>query len=208
MLGTLIKPKSIIEKRLESTYSAVEHMRALGYNGRKYVKSFISNSSYSYDNRIPIAQTIRSLQKCKDLSNEFNIVERDESVKKKILTKSKDRYSSTDIILEIPLIFYTQLPAKIHTILQFDINNITYSAKAITPMPTNEALAQIRKHGKRFNHLELWWVPNDVLVEKIPDPDPIVVGVIKLPDDTSFNFELHRWVDESVEAEYWTKEGY
>jgi hypothetical protein len=73
-------------------------------------------------------------------------------------------------------------------------------------------MEQLSKHGNRFDHCECWWVPNSFNIEKKPKPktpDPILVGVITVPVlKKKYCFELHRWIDETVETGWWSLEGY
>jgi hypothetical protein len=183
--------------------AAFDYMKVLGREGRRELSNFMSGQHNPYYRKSP-AKTIRALQRCVSLAPMFPTVERDETCVRKVSVS--ERYENVEI--EIPLIFWAKLPAKIHTAQTIRRNDKSYSVKAVTPMPTPEALAAIRTHASKFDHVELWWVPNDVLVERIPDPDPIVVGVVEIPDGSRFCFELHRWIDESVEVGWWAREGY
>ena len=204
MIGTITttaKPQEL----LSSAYAARDAMRAIGWRGRKQLGKFMYASTRTYAESS--AKTIRSLERAVSLSAIFPVVELDSSATRIIRTDKKERYAETADI-EVPLVFTTLLPASIKTTIKFTVGKQDYEASATTPMPTTEALAAIRQHKDKFDALQLWWVPNDILVEAIPDPDPMVVGVIEVPGNPSFFFELHRWIDESVEAGWWTREGY
>lgn len=206
MIGTIERP-GIAVKALSAAMSAVDYMRAVGFRGRRAMRQFLSNGErHNSVYRRGSARTIRALQRCVQFSAEFKIVDRDESAIRRINVKADDQYRS-DSIADVPLVFHARLPAKIKTRLQFKCGNKHFTADATTPMPTTEALDAIRKHGKRFDHVELWWVPNDLLVERV-EPDPIIVGVVEVPGNRAMHFELHRWIDESVEVGWWAREGY
>jgi hypothetical protein len=203
MIGT-ISTTGKPQKLLSAAYAARDAMRAIGWVGRKQVKLFVDgNGRYGK----PIAKTVRQLERAVAWSAQFPMVEFDESCTRLISVKTNEHYSS-DAQVEAPLLFRTRLPASTKTKMTFRSGETDYSAIAITPMPTMEAIQAIRQHGKKFDELQLWWVPHDILGEKIPDPDPMVVGVIHVPGHPDFFFELHRWIDETVEASWWTREGY
>lgn len=107
--------------------------------------------------------------------------------------------------ISVPLVWSSRLPAKQHT----TIHSGNYNFTAKTPQPTSQAMALLKEHKDKFDHMELWWVPKDVLVEAIPPKpiDPILVGVVKLAN-RSVCFELCRWIDETTEEGWWSKEGY
>jgi hypothetical protein len=207
MIGTIERP-GIATKALSAAMAAVDHMRAVGWRGRRAMRQFLVAGGERKNRRWRNgpAKTIRALQRCVQLSAEFKIVERDETAIRKIKVKADNQYG-TDSVADVPLVFHTRLPAKIKTKLDFRCGDKRFTAEAVTPMPTTEALDAIRKHGKRFDRVELWWVPNDLLVERI-EPDPIIVGVVEVPGNRAMHFELHRWIDESVEVGWWSREGY
>lgn len=159
--------------------------------------------AYHQDSLESMQKTIVALEKCIPLEQSFKSVTIDQTATRIIKCKCK-RYgddSMADIV--VPLIWNAKVP--LGTFHEMEIRG--YKIKTRTPAPVKKAIEEIKKHKDKFDEIQLWWVPRDFIVEKIPDPDPIIVGVIKSPA-IDFCFELHRWIDESVEDEYWTKEGY
>ncbi len=137
------------------------------------------------------------LERCVELEKQFNVVKRDLGVLRPC-TSSKGN------IFMIPLVFGVKLPATVYAVHEQD--NAKFRARV--PRPTPEASDALREHGGKFDHMELWWVPRDILVEEIPDHDPILVGAIDIPRIGTRFFELHRWIDETVEDGWWKSEGY
>jgi hypothetical protein len=208
MIGTITTNATRITKRLSAALAAKNFLRAMGRDGRRELYDFVDHHKYG----VSIAKTIRQLERAVSLSTMFKVVERDISVTRAASVNRKNQYQSSAKI-EIPLVFRATIPLKVKSEMEVTLDMQAYKVTAITPMPTDESLAAIRQHKGKFDWLELWWVPNEILVEKIPDPDPILVGAIKIPGRSHssgevFYFELHRWIDESVEAGWWTKEGY
>jgi hypothetical protein len=152
-----------------------------------------------------LEEVVEKLKRCSELEKKFNLVQRDETCKKQI--KHPDSYlRKQGKTLEIPLIFHTKIPCKAST----SMRRGSYNIKTKTPTPTTEALKVIKETQGLFEHYEVWWVPNNLLIEKLPPKnlDPIVVGVINIPRVGNYCFELHRWVDDKVETPWWSQEGY
>jgi hypothetical protein len=105
--------------------------------------------------------------------------------------------------ITFPLVWSAKLPAKPVQVIRKGYKRF----EAKTPEPTVEAGMLLAKHKDKFDHMEVWWVPKDVLVIKEP-VDPILVGAIKVPNFDTVYFELCRWVDEGVETGWWAREGY
>lgn len=200
MIGVTEFSTSVATKRLHEETEAVRALRSLGRTTRRILKEYGLTDVKGYGRDDCRAKRIRALRRCESLATMFREVQRDESVKRKVKIDSR-------LSLEAPLIFHASIPASRITTIEFYIERQHYSAKALTPMPTIEALDAIRQHQHLFDDVEVWWVPNDILIEKVPDPDPIVVGVIRVGDDR-FYYELHRWVDEDHELSWWSKEAY
>lgn len=198
MLGTLSIPATAISKLLAVSEEALRARRAMSPAVRKHLKSVHKRDKTK---EVYHPDAIRFLRRAAALSEQFPVVQFDDTAKRKM----KVRHSTT---IEAPLLFYAQLPLKPTTTIRHYESNYGYNLTSRTPQPTKKAIKALKDHGKKFDRLQLWWVPNDVLVEKIPDPDPILVGIIDMDKYGSYSFELARWVDESVEAGYWAKEGY
>jgi len=158
----------------------------------------------------------KALQRCAKLKRSFKIVRKDTATLRKM---EKDK-----VEFEIPLVFSVELPAPLmwkgyatkdgKVVSLKDArsemyNHGGYELKLQVPPPTKEAITAIKteKVKKQFDSMELWWVPLDIMVEKI-EPDPVLVGKVNVPGIGDVYFEQTRWIDESVESGYWTKEGY
>lgn len=198
MIGTLIPGIGAIGRELIAAETAMTTLRQLGPRGRHYISDNAYNFSKKWNDNL--AADIRALRRAHLLSKQFKQVKIDKTVTRLV--------NGTRHQIKIPLVFQAELPIKVIHQFHVTIDRETYQVSCKAPMPTNEAISALKEHGSKFDHTEVWWVPNDVLVERIPDPDPIVVGCIKLHRADHVYFELHRWTDESVETAYWAKEGY
>lgn len=198
MIGTRPIPKT----RIESIHATLVQAQAImknEYLGREVFKSF------GFDVEA-VTGALKSIDRVFELSEQFPPIMRDPEIRRKV--QSKSRFGDSPIV-EIPLVFYAELPAQnITRQLVFAMNGGQVQVSAVTPVPTEKALQMIKEHKSKFDKLEIWWVPNDILVEKLPDPDPVLVGRIDVKHVGSIYFELCRWVDESVESGYWSREGY
>jgi hypothetical protein len=139
--------------------------------------------------------------RCAKLNKTFRRVSRDESIKR----NCKPPSGYEDRIVQVPLVFCSLIPAPMIFGTVSSCGRHRISAKV--PSPTPEAMKALGEHGKKFDHLELWWVPKDILIEKIPDPDPMLVGVVEGGDLGDVHFELCRWIDETVEDGWWAAGG-
>ncbi len=194
MLGTIVKPASGIETKYLKSCEVTSLLRKMGRFNRHNV-GIGYELSYHHQDRI-------ALKRCVELAKQFKIVSIDETVERKIKTKEGD-------IIVCSLVFSCNLPLKTITTKRVKgKNGKDYELKSNTPLPTKEGLEAIREHRNKFDKLGLWWVPNEITVEEIKEYDPILVGKIETKFHGSICFELHRWVDENFEAEYWSKEGY
>lgn len=196
MIGLIEHVSSPAAKQLQDEIDALLALRSAGNRIRRVWKT-----EYKGRHGWSRAQRIRALRRCEELSRRFREVQRDETVTRRM--QAKGSRESVDI----PLIFHTSLPLKRETTITVYRGRDTYSATARSPMPTVEALDAMREHKHLFDYLEIWWVPNDVLVEKLPDPDPILVGAVQV-ENQRFYYELSRWVDEDAELGWWSKEAY
>jgi len=163
----------------------------------------------SYDQRIAIYKNPELGEKLKQEEAEKRQVKKSKkSPKYKIPAKRQLPISFKPIeTISIPLVWSTKIPAKPFQM----ITKGNHRLKAKTPEPTVEAIELLTEHKEKFDHLEVWWVPKDVLVSVIPPKqpvDPILVGAIKVPGFDIIYYELCRWEDESVEIGWWSKEGY
>lgn len=207
MLGTL-EHTGTIARRLADAESALMGYRAIPQRARKELQRHMSQKYGNGQSELVITETIRGLRRCSDLERQFRVVSLDTSVKR--LVPGTDSYGRFVVNIEVPLVWSARLPlAKVVELKGRQTNSTNeYRCKANTPMPTMEAIQALKKHGHLFEWHEVWWVPNEVLVEKLPDPDPILVGGVKIHNDQTYYFELHRWIDENVELGWWSKEGY
>lgn len=210
MIGTRII-ENPVKAQLQAATDSLTALRMLGREGRKFIAA--RHTPYR-TNRQPssayIVLAIRALRRCHYLAQQFKVVEIDRSCTRNVKTKD-------DKIVEFPLIFHSPIPAKRVTTLEFrdpehanerEPWRYVLRCSAMTPLPTLEATHQISKHRDKFDHLEVWWVPNDILVERIEKPDPILVGAVVVPNHETMYFELCRWIDESVESGWWSREAY
>lgn len=186
-----------------------------------------------------IAKRAKALPRAAELAREFRVVYLDESLKRTVLVAN--RWSGTQQEVSVPFIFTARLPAKgrkSYTVVvpgrQGSERNLVvghrvrrrtwfnrmearpqrYTVSAVTPIPQDAALDALQKHGSKFDHTEVWWVPKDVTVkESRPEPaDPIIVGVIEAPrknrEAERFCFELYRWEQPDLENPYFAHEAY
>lgn len=212
MIGTLTVT-GIAQKKLEITMRAAECLKAAGQAGRSFIKPRCNGrgrGNHKYLRHGELFGSIRAFRRCVELEKQFPVVTRDASCTRMVKRESTGYNDRGPTEVEIPLIFYAQLPVKRRTKIEIPIEGERshYEISATSPVPTVEATRAIAQHREKFDHLEVWWVPNDVLVEIIPDPDPLLVGVIDIPNGEKMYFELHRWIDESVESGWWAREGY
>lgn len=157
-------------------------------------------SKIGEDNILNNPKLQEAIDRCLKLKGQFKVVKRDISVLRRIPVGEK--VARNRQYLEVPLVWRSVLPVKAVKVRTFEGHTI----KAKVPHPTAQAVKQIEKHGEKFDKMEIWWVPNDLVAKKIPDP--VLVGRIDLPNIGRVYFELHRWVDETSESAYWSKEGY
>lgn len=194
MLGTFNRTQTEIERLFESSINAQKCIWRMGY---RYRKDVCSRYAMAY-----AREDLKALRKCVELSKNFPVVKIDESVERSIKT-------TTGEVIKCRLVFSCNLPLKPVTTQRVKgKNGKEYDLKSQTPLPTKEALGAIKSHGKRFDKLALWWVPNEIVAEEVKELDPIIVGKISTHYHGDICFELHRWIDENFEASYWNKEAY
>lgn len=182
---------------LNAVEEEIRTLHKVGPEGRKFL------TEYGVKPRVDtLIKAAKKLREVVDLSKRFLVLRRDPSLKRKV--RGSDRH-----VIEVPLVFTAILPAK--PVVTFEVEGRDYDTVRIsaqTPSPTQEAAEAKKKYAKLFDHLELWWVPNDILVEPLPKPDPVLVGYVAIPGKRGFYFQLHRWIDETVECAWFAKEGY
>jgi len=203
MLGTVMVTETWYEQELDRMRVGLQGLHAMGRVGRQTL-------GIKTRDAIPKGR-LSTLRRCRDLANDFKPIKRDESVKRQV--KVTGGFSRQDHSVMLPLVWWAQLPAEPTTRRSKTIGGNRYNMSARTPVPTPEAMDAVRAHRDRFDHCEVWWVPQEVLVEPIPEPDPVVVGAITVPARGSGRhadhyFELYRWIDETVEDAYWFREAY
>lgn len=142
------------------------------------------------------------LKRCDALAREFKVVKRDDSLVRRKVFFGQDRRQE---MLDVPLVWSATLPAPRTSKYR---SQHGHDLSSRVPPPPPEAVEQLRLHRAKFERTEVWWVPRDIMVEKPPAPDPIVVGAVQTNTQGTFYFELHRWIDEDYEDSYWAKEGY
>lgn len=186
-------------KKLQATEKVVSNIESGGKTG---IEIFNAHGGASVLKKLKLHLSF--LSRCAELEKQFKSVTLDAEAVRTIRDESGHN-------LTVQLIFRAGLPAK----LVSKIRKEGHYFKAKTPSPPPEAMQAISEHGKLFDGLEIWWVPKEIIVEKIPDPDPILIGRIgefsdddeKAMNNAAF-FELHRWIDDSVEDGWWSKEAY
>lgn len=194
MLGTKLLEQNLSEIRYQKSCEITKLLRQMGYWHRKRICSSYELKYHREDRR--------KLKYCVELSKQFRSVAIDEKIERRIKTTGGE-------VITCPLVFSANLPLKnITTKRVKGKNGKEYELKTRTPLPTKEALDAIKYHKHRFEQLALWWVPNEITVDEVKELDPILVGKIETRLYGNICFELHRWVDENFEAEYWAKEGY
>lgn len=104
---------------------------------------------------------------------------------------------------EIPLVWSVVLPTKHRTVTVSthawsSCHRFDYDVSSPVPLPPAEALDALEKYQGIFDSFELWWIPCNLTFVRRPDPDPMVVGVLKGGTGPIY-FELYRWIDETVE---------
>lgn len=118
-------------------------------------------------------------------------------------------------IIQGPLVFKRRLPIprseKISVIeVQFPAKSgPVYKVSAATPALPEEAEPVVVAACQDFDYLEVWWVPNEVFVEPLKLPDPVVVGLIEHPfKQEPAAFSIYKWLEPTIESAYWASEGY
>ena len=130
-------------------------------------------------------------EKVMAISEKFPIVEIDTTLTKKMKANNGN-------IVEMPLLFHTNLPANKTTSI---FVNDKFTITSDTPYPTTKTIELLKTHKNDFDGFELWWVPKDIIMEEVK-PDPILVGYINYKYLGKTYFELTRWIDESTEEIY------
>jgi len=158
------------------------------------------------DNKIRLKGQLEECERAIELSKEFRRIKLDTSVTREVHTRRANTFGEGHPIkITVPLVFTAKLPAP-RRVSKRGIGT-QFMAVARVPEPPKDALDALNTHGSKFDHMEVWWIPSDILVQPIPKPDPIIVGVIKVGTEP-IHFEIYRWTDERVESKYWAREGY
>jgi len=175
----------------------------------------IGLSKKGFDNKFVDAR-LSKLNECTQIAKIYKPVVYDHAAKRKVPFERKSNYGSIESqeILDISLIFTCPIPVtkKKHS-FSFTGKKSNYEVSARVPNPPLEAIKALSLVEKNtFDSFNLWWVPKDVFVKEIK-PDPIIVGMKKVPrfyeyGEDYFYFEIYRWIDETVENPYWASEAY
>lgn len=198
MQGILEIRQSDIATKLEQAKGLVATLDAVPSQAIE----FLVSEGLHRDFAAKLDERVEKLERVNSLAAMFPEVSLDLSCVRKVRT-SRDR----DGDIEIPLVFSHKVPLPISHQSEHVYGSGRYHVTARCPVPVPEALKAIKEHKTKFDHLEVWWVPNDVLIVKIPDPDPLLVGAAHDGDQFRY-FELHRWIDESVEDPWWSGAAY
>lgn len=199
MIGVSVHSQSKFTQALASTNQILDFLSGLDENSRQ-----IYADCGGKDCIAKLSTQLSFYERCAEVEKQFRSVTLDLSAKRLLKDTKGNQY-------EVPLIFRSALPSA--PVTKIKRGDVLFAAK--TPSPTPEAMDAIKQHARLFDGLEVWWVPKDVLVERIPKPDPILIGRIgphvsedKMNVGTTAFFELHRWIDELVEEGWWSKEAY
>lgn len=159
---------------------------------------------------VAVIRTERGLRRAQALAAEFPMVARDLTVTRAVQgQRNQPGWTPAEAQVTVPLVFAVRLPTgRTHTFEAKNRVGTNVRVSATVPTPPREALQALAAHQTRFDRCEVWWVPNQVLVEPLPKPDPILVGVCDAGWAGPQCFTLHRWIDDTVEAAYWAREGY
>ncbi len=212
--------KGIIVLKKSGISSKTRIVRSLA----RKIKSFNQAEADLWDELMP--KTRKRLEKqeaaysrCLALQKDFTVVEIDKEAKRKVnkpdsyswrqrkLKAEREGKKIEPETIDVPLIWSRKLPISKGRV---EKRIGSHRVSTLVPNPTSKAIEQIKEHGKKFDHLEVWWVPNKFNIKAEPPPvrDPILVGVVIVPNDKTYYFELTRWIDESVEDGWWAGEGY
>lgn len=199
MLGVSVQRQSKFTEALASTNQILDFLGGLDEGTRQ-----IYANCGGKDCIAKLSTQLSFYERCAAVEKQFRSVTLDLTAKRLLKDVKGQQY-------EVPLIFRSILPSA--PVTKIKRGDVIFAAK--TPSPTIEAMEAIKQHARLFDGLEVWWVPKDVLVERIPKPDPILIGRIgptvaedKMEVGTTAFFELHRWIDEVVEDGWWSKEAY
>ncbi|MGH7259874.1 MAG: hypothetical protein ACREI9_04245 [Nitrospiraceae bacterium] len=232
---TLVAPTALERKARQAVVTHEEITKDLVKVGR--LKAFFKMSEVGVLIKI-VQKRAKALTRAVELAKEFRMVHLDTTIKRKILVTP--RFDEPKEIA-FPFIFSSKLPAKTKTrftvtvaprtepqqgnlVRRFPIRRrrrwmnpnrpLRYTVSAVTPLPPDGAIDALQKHGGKFDHTEVWWVPKDVVVKEVEQrvADPIVVGVIEAPrknqEPERFCFELFRWEQPDIEKPYFAHEAY
>jgi len=198
-----------LENRLTGLKALKDKLAAFTEDDRSFMKThygveFLPTSD-------GVEKGIAKLDRIIELSKTFKQVKIDHAAKRQAKAKKWDGFSAKyeTGTVEVPLIFVSKLPAQASVTITSTGGGLTrrYRVTARVPVPPKEAIDALRQHKDKFDHMEVWWVPNSVLVTPIPKPDPILVGAVQTGKEILY-FDVYRWVDEDYEDGYWTREGY
>jgi hypothetical protein len=196
MEGTITLKKTVVKDRIEKELKVLRFFRQMGPEMRK----LLAGKGLSLDIHA-IVKVLKRLRSIETLTQEFRVVRFDATAVRKVQRQGHE--------LEVPLVFRTKLPAKQVAGVTIRKTPTAWPIKVSTkvPYPPREALEALAKNKKKFDWMELWWIPKKVHVEE-QKPDPMIVGVISVAPEVTYHFEIYRWIDEEIEDSYWAKEGY
>ena len=181
MLGTTVVPA---DKTQQMYTELLEIEKTVAHLGPEAIQWFGEAKCLDWD---VLKVAFEGIKKAMELARQFPRVERDEKVVRKVRPSN-----SQSVEIEVPLVFHAKLPLQKTIQFQRTIGQHRYKCSTRVPNPTPEAIAALKSHADKFDAVELWWVPNDILVEKIPDPDPMLVGVVTITPSKHLYFELKR----------------
>jgi hypothetical protein len=193
-----------LERAYEAARELVQSRAKLSANAKDFATAIFPSSVQAA--RLA-RKSMLNLKRAIRLRDKFGwkVVKIDDKTTRKAKARS-DMNGRVPHETNIPLVWRSKIPAPAKVSIQ--VNGYNISTR--TPAPTPEAEKVCREHRHRFSWLEVAWVPKDenLFAVPIPKPDPVLVGALDLGNGRAIYLELTRWVDETVESAYWSKEAY
>lgn len=210
MSGVLDRTVGTSEKTLNNVLNVIRSERGLTLNERRLAFRLQSGveptKRHRKAARHQLFEAARRLKECAILEDVFgfNLVELDS----KAMIRANHK-------IPIPLIWTVTLPIKSAKVTQtISHDGRDYKVTTLVPPPPDKAVDLYKEHKDKFDRMELWWVPNQVSVQAVPEPkpivrpDPMLVGVKVIPGLANRYFNLFRWIDETYESGWWAREAY
>ena len=218
--GLDIKKPGVTNKTICDMMDVIRSERAMSLNERR-LRFRIQDPETTTNKRIAVLRkmkkAVRDLEKCAVLEETFSLVELNKRLTRNITVPN------SSVKIPIPLIWGCDVPVK-KAVQELVIKmgkdsyqrDIQYNVRVLVPVPPPECLALYREYKKKFDFMEMWWVPNDCLVREVPRPviepvkypDPILIGVRRVEGLVNRYFSVYRWIDTAYEDGWWAREAY